>query len=798
MQHRQSSADAAVRPRSPFGPAAFLVCACVLSGVGVADELTLKNGIVLKGEAVKVPGITATVGNQNNKGPVPNISFWLVDDGVRRYFVFRRLVEQQEDVARLAGQVTYKLRQQKSARTAGFSTVGGFAAVQPFDEFGRRRVDLPTQKGVIPVLQAITELRPDYARVESTTHVWEYGLDTKFLPREVIHSLIEKSSNRDDPAERKAAVLFYLQAEMYPDAQEELRQLAGRFPDLAPWRDEVQRQVGELVARLGLNEIERRREAGQHQLAWQYARQFPSDLVSADVHRRAQEIADQYEHAVKNRDRALVLLDMLQAELPRNRADRLSALRAVVQGELGYETLERLEPFLRAGDDPTLTPAQKLALAYSGWLLGSAQALVDLDETLRLWDARFLTLEFLRTDRDPIRDEEILKALEGTEGVSVERLARMLALLPVPFQASPAPAGSVVEQEIPAEGEIPAVKYSALLPPEYTPTRRYPLLVVLRGERSSCENEIRWWGGDAQRPGWAQRRGYIVIAPQYCEDDAVAFHPGSREHDAVLRSIEHVRKRYRIDSDRVFLAGHGMGGDACFDIALSHPGIFAGAMPIVGMCDAVCRPYWDNAPHLAWYIVGGERDRNALENNAAVLNEMMEHGQDVIYCDYKERGFETYYEEQEKLFDWMQVHRRAPLGETAKWTAGSLRKTENRFYWLEAHGLPDKFYPPIVWNGLQAKLTRPKSFEGLITNATPDDPASGAAPSAGAIFVTHPGDRTTIWLAPETFDFKKKYRVRVNLKYVLNDYVKPSIKALLSDVRQRGDREWLYWARLDF
>jgi hypothetical protein len=38
----------------------------------------------------------------------------------------------------------------------------------------------------------------------------------------------------------------------------------------------------------------------------------------------------------------------------------------------------------------------------------------------------------------------------------------------------------------------------------------------------------------------------------------------------------------------------------------------------------------------------------------------------------------------------------------------------------------------------------------------------------------------------------------VNLKYVLNDYVKPSIKALLSDVRQRGDREWLYWARLDF
>jgi hypothetical protein len=217
---------------------------------------------------------------------------------------------------------------------------------------------------------------------------------------------------------------------------------------------------------------------------------------------------------------------------------------------------------------------------------------------------------------------------------------------------------------------------------------------------------------------------------------------------------------------------------------MSHPGLFAGAIPFTGFCDRSCRAYWNNAPHLGWYVVGGELDRNTVEANASVLNEMMKHGQNVIYCDYKNRGYETYPEEQERLFEWMNAQRRVALRDVTKWEAGSLRKTDNEFYWLRANALPDRFYPPISWDEPHPKLPAPKSFEGYIT-------------PTGSIFITHPGESTTLWLNPELFDFKNRCQVRMKGKYLYNEFVKPSIEALLSDLRERGDRERLYWARLD-
>ena len=39
--------------------------------------------------------------------------------------------------------------------------------------------------------------------------------------------------------------------------------------------------------------------------------------------------------------------------------------------------------------------------------------------------------------------------------------------------------------------------------------------------------------------------------------------------------------RFFHDGDRVFLTGHSMGGDAAWDIALAHPDLWAGAIPLV-------------------------------------------------------------------------------------------------------------------------------------------------------------------------------------------------------------------------
>ena len=81
--------------------------------------------------------------------------------------------------------------------------------------------------------------------------------------------------------------------------------------------------------------------------------------------------------------------------MKKDQADRLRSMRATLTTELRFETISRLNPFLRSQLDDTLTAEQKLALAYSGWVLGEANATLDLKEAILLWEARFLVLEFL-------------------------------------------------------------------------------------------------------------------------------------------------------------------------------------------------------------------------------------------------------------------------------------------------------------------------------------------------------------------------------------------------------------------
>ena len=759
-----------------------LCLACAIAVFVRADELHLKNGLILTGTALTVPGLNNATAHRNLDPNNPANTFWMVDDGVRRYFVSRRQVADQIDNDELARTVSYEVDRETRSRTTGPSAVGAFAMVEPFDQYGRRTVKLRTSRGIVPIVQEITELRPDRAKVESLTHVWEFHVDTDSLPLDVIQGVIEQASDRNDPAERRGAVLFFIQAEMYPAAEQELSRMAEEFPEEAEWCQRLQSQILDSRALRGINEIQRRRDAGQHQLAYFIASKFPDDRLSSSVHRQARDIVADYQAAVEDRDRVVMLLDTLQAELDRELADQLRPLRAKLIDELHYETLPRLEPFLRSELDDTLIPAQKLALAYTGWILGNAHATLDIKEAIRLWEMRFLAQEYLRADPNPENDQERLDRFSAIEGVSVARLAQMVPQLPLPFAVPDAKPGQAIEIDATTGAEQAPLRYTLMLPPEYSPHHTYPLLVALRGEGRSFRETVHWWAGDKTRQGWAQRRGYIVIAPHYCSDEATDHDYSTQSHHNVVQSIGHVRKRFRVDSDRIFIAGHGMGGDACYDIAMSHPDLFAGAIPITAIIEKYSLFSTDNAPHVHWYIVAGQRDRDSLDRNAGALNRMMRRGHDVLYCEFKERGFEPYQEEQDRIFEWMQPLTRVRLQDVAEFEVGGLRKSDNAFYWMRGDDLPDSLYRPIVWESRSRKI--PRKFDGHVT-------------PGGAIYVSHPGRRTSIWLAPELFDFDNRCKVRVNGRTVLNDYIEPSAEALLNDLRDRGDRERLYWARLD-
>ncbi len=621
--------------------AAATVAALVSVGVVRAGEVRTQSGFAVSGRPVRLEGLT-TKAARRNRGPVNIRHVWMVDDGLRRTFVPQRLVDD-EDVSTESLLTTeeFELRRQNTSRTIGPSIVGSYLEKTPFDKDGRRRVTLSGARGPIHIFQAITKLRPDTVTVSSTSHRWTHGLSTRVLPDDVLLSLLKRATDPDNSLDRLKVVGFLIDAERYTLAQQELDELRKQFPDMRATADETEERLNLFIALKAIGEVEQRRRAGQHEFAYAYAQKFPVDRVSADVRRRAAEIVNGYRVLEQKIRTAGDRLGELQAELTEEQAQQVGPLRSILLDELNFSTIGRLEPFLRTESDETLTAEEKLGLAYTGWLLGDARAETSLPLAVRLWRVRFLVLEYLRSEREADR-QAALRTLHGMDGASVETVAAMVPRLPLPVETGPLAPGEPITIELPGqegEHEEPPVRYSIVLPLEYTPGRAYPLLIALRNQGMTGEQTLRWWAGTAEQPGSAMKRGYIVIAPEYAPPTAERYTYAAVAHEIVRRSLNDVRQRFQVDSDRVFLTGHGMGGDAAFDIGMSHPDLFAGVLPVVGVCDQHCKVYWKNCPELAWYVVGGEKDRDTLEVNATVLNPMMIRGYDVTYTEYIERGY---------------------------------------------------------------------------------------------------------------------------------------------------------------
>jgi pimeloyl-ACP methyl ester carboxylesterase len=480
----------------------------------------------------------------------------------------------------------------------------------------------------------------------------------------------------------------------------------------------------------------------------------------------------------------------LQAQLSSDeRLKEVGPIRTEISEKLSYTSLARLDAFVKLAPDPKLTAADKLALAISGWVVGSAHAVTELDQALALWQARRLVLDYLRTPEDGVAArQDLLGQLGKQEGIGPSQVARLLPWLPSILDAEGIDPGTPVRIAVREEDGDQPVAYHVLLPYEYHPDHRYPLVISLHAAGRGPEQTLTFWGGTPDRPGQSLRNGYIVIAPEYTDK------PGQRQyeysvasHNAVLASLRDARGRFSVDSDRVFLAGHGMGGDAVFDIGFSHPDLFAGIIPIGGVSDRFCKFYWENARQLPLYVVNGELDRDTVDRNARELMRMMQQSFNLIYTEYVGAGPDTFYSEIHRLFDWMsRLRRQAP---PAVIEAKTLRPTDNRFHWYEFDGLPVAV-SNINWAAEKGRPVRPMSLSCKIT-----DPGNGFLISSGA-------DRHRVWLAPKEegglVDFDKRVTVQIHGRRKFNDFVRPDMGAMLERLRLEGDRQRIYWAVLPF
>jgi pimeloyl-ACP methyl ester carboxylesterase len=751
-----------------------------------AGDVTLKNGLVLSGTPRRIQALTIERQHPRSDETL-SLPFVVVDGGYQWFFVPKGQAARIDDRDDLSKFETFRLSQH---RTGGRQITGRVLSTGPFNEYGQRTHKIQTPQKQEEIVVGVTKISPKYVSLTGLRYQWNYGIATSAIPPAQLDAMIRKVSDPKNPDHRFGIARFYLQAGLYEESGKELQSIAKDFPELANRVADARKELQDLEHKLILQELRRRKAAGQHELAHSYALGVPLDTASASVVHDVKDLLAAYDAARERIAKARVFLGELQAQLKDSAlVAAVSPLRPMLEEQLSMESLDRLDAFFNLVEDKTLQPAEKLALAYSGAVVGSASAVTDLRLAIRLWEAQHAILEYLRTD-SPQEHRDRLAQLNGLDGISPDLVVKLIRCLPPVVETPDIRPGVPTTLQVGGRGVEASPSYGVLLPPEYDWHHKYPMIVALHPSDHDGKAELDFWGGTTANPGRAQAAGYIVISPEYVEKDAREYGYSMASHDVVLRSIVDARKRFNVDSDRIFLTGHEMGGDAAFDIGMSHPDLFAGVIPINGICNHFCTWYWTNAGHTAWYVVTGEFDaRGTFNADAKTLSRMMgfskgyTNGMDVVLVEFVQRGQEAYFEETPRIFDWMEPLRRQKAPQD--FVMSVLRPSENRFYWLRAEGLPKKVTESTVLAGPSRGTVTPMHLGGKIV-------------SPGNIIRLTSGAKThTIWLSPELVSFEKPVTIMHGSTQKYHKLPKASIEDILDDFSTRADRQMIFTTRID-
>lgn len=771
-----------------------------------ADVVYLKDGTVLHGRVMiereklvdRATGLALPVPKGNN--------VYTVWDGTRLVFFSpiqldpTRPPTQEDRFADLL-----QLQRPISARPLLRLPGGRASGPLQFDEKGKRRIKLyldDTNRRFIDVDQVLSFLSAYQFRIYSLDYAWAQNYLTAEVDRQLVKSWavhFPQIKDEKDPVERRFKLYrFLVECRWYDDAARELDDIEQSLPEAKDRVRSSREALRQLVAAAQLDEAQRALEVGQLQTCRQILAQLPREGLEADLSLRVTSLRVKVDSLTSRLELARRYLRTLPDRVEGPFAELLCDAASVIREELHVEGLERLEPFLnlaeqaeraeRAGREPTDSPDQLLARAVTGWLLGKEAADGRPEVARRLWRAREMAATYIRTPLS--RDRQLLlERYEKGPTVEIEELARIIALLP-PAEAEPIPPEGVAtapqerRTQLPGASRSPAT-YWVQLPPEYRPGRPYPLLVLLHDDDERPIRMLQRFQDEAMR------RGYVVVAPEWGAGFGGSYRYEEEERQKILDVIRDVKLRYHIDDDRIFLVGQGGGGEAAWDVGLSHPDLFAAVVPMgANPRKDLLNRYWPNAVHLPFYLVAGEYGGDSAPHLLRVMENWINRGFPCLSVIYAGRGRDLFQGELPFIFDWLGRRRRLfPFPELGRWPTGensalvTARPTSTHFYWLTA----DEFRPGYV-----------ESDRGM-----PRYPAQlQAIVRPGNIIEVHGiGLRqVSVWLTPNMIDLSKPLTVRRTHNAALNpvkiDRIKPDLSLMMETFLERGDHARLFIARI--
>lgn len=757
-------------------------------GRAPASEIVTKTGWTKSGD---ISYHTDIIGDLTVPDPEGYKAVVVIHDQLRRYIIPQGQVEEvRRDEEELLEKFT--LRQAILDAGAPVASVGPIISTTEWDDHGHRILKMATDKGPIDIIQGIVEITPRYVIVQPMKkYKWNMRIATSSIPKERLHAILTNPNKQildlKNVEHRKRLVRFYLQCERYEDAAAELAKVVEEFPGEKEDLSRTLRSLNQLTARRLLSELRVRETAGQDRMVEYMLANFPSEGVAGETLQQVQDTLDDFK---QQRELGQKALGALQADIE-NVADtalreRLKAIYEEIRGELTIHTLDRMAAYV-SFIDKELEVESKVALAISGWVQGSEGAVDQLSVALSLYDVRTLIHDYFNAN-NLLERKAVLEKIRKQEGGTTANLAKLLAFMKPPVDTAPqSEGGYYILSAAGATGDA-GHTYHLQLPPEYDPHRKYPAVISLHGSSTTPAQQVDWWAGavgeKGRRQGQATRHGYIVIAPAWGEEHQNEYKFSGREHAAVLSTLRDACRRFSIDTDRVFLSGHSMGGAAAWDIAVAHPDLWAGVIPIAARCDKYTDIYWRNARYVPMYVVGGELDGGWLGQNSTSLQRYLKGAYPTVIVEFLGRGHEHFGDEVIEIFDWMNLFRR-DFGRK-QFTCYTLRPWDNYFWFAELQGIPDRAVV-LPEDFATAKRKRPFEIQGEIKGNN-------------NLFFRGGADKVVLWLSPDQIDFGSPSTFIVNGKSFTfpGGRLQGDAETLLEDVRTRGDRQHPFWARVTF
>lgn len=777
-----------------------------------ADFVFFKDGFVVQGKILtEYETITDPSGTLVSIRKLGGL--YLVDDGARRIHFPASLVASSDGTDRKSKNEQFDFKHRNMQWHPSNPSLKAFDVkkIGEWQADGTRSEIVTSRSASTPIEidQVIHRLTPTTMEVQTRRYTGSRHqyLTSEFDPEKVLTILRAKLKTDASEAKRDVSfddklriVYFAAQAGWHDLALKEANAIAKDFPTKLDQLKQITEDIKKSQLKQKLEEIDDAIASGQHSLAQSLLASTEQENADAQDLTKLSTLRNKYKNQNADLERARKLLGQARQKASGNLATQGGPILEEIDRDLSLDNLASLNVFLKMAEQeerlrtrqqpPSLSSDQLLALALTGWMLGSEGADSKVENAEKLLRGREFLQQFLVEDNDGLR-QQMLRDFLAKTSLKADEVTQLIDQLPPPrAEAVKKPVLDLVTKTTKLWSN--GVKYRVFLPPEYHHYRNYPVLLLIPNIGDTYESASQGW------LEMAARKGFIVAIPEWIEGKQDIYNSTDKEQEAVLETLRDLRRRFRIDNNRVCLAGYSNGGNVVFDVAMTRPHLFAGAAVICGVAPPEMEKLRFNAQYLPFYVVDGSKNPYRDRMGSAkkdVLTVMFEtwimKGYPSLFVEYQGRGFEQYNAEKPIIIDWMSRKKRAAaMPELGKADMSGnrlgqefriVRPSATRFYWLEASEHQATPQAPVLVSGGWEK-EYPNSLRCVMTGMK----------------------KVRVWLNASMVSFENPVEIRIQgppgsvFQSNFKKKLEPNVGVLLEDYYQRGDSKNLFVQYVDF